>query len=232
MRLSPWRHTRVRIACTWPSELPGVNMAATGKLLFEPTAELRQKGRAAARAAARLALDSLASSITHRFPPTLVQVAQEKLALATAQWTDVEGHPHVRIKARIALGLGSEDRARTQAYEDALRAERLRHAIDRERLAHLQAVLGEPGLARAWWLDRQREELLQLSWNEFNEKVLPTVGPADDTHLKAVRVAQVITEVVERLGEEPGREKQFVATARVLLEEMGWEDLAEALPQD
>lgn len=230
MRRSPWRHPRTHITSTWPSELPGVRFAATGKLTFEPAMELRQQGRSAARAAARLALDALASGITSQCAPAHVQTAQEELALATARWTEVEGHPQLRIKARVALSLGPEDRARTQAYDDALRAERLRHAIDRERLAYIQAVLGEPGMARTWWLDRHKGELIQLSWNEFNEKVLPAVGSADDAQSKAMRMAHVIAGVIGRLGEEPGREKQFTATARIVLEQMGWEDLAEEVP--
>lgn len=227
------RYPRTRIACTWRSNLPGVRFAATGKLTYEPSAELREKGRAAGRAAARLALDAAATAITTRCSPTQIQVAHEELAIALSQWIEVKGHPHLRIKACITLGLSPKDRARAQSYEDALRAERLRHEIDRERLIHLRdAVFSDPGVARTWWLDRHRDELAQMSWRDFNEKVLPSVGAIDDAHSRAMRVAHVLAEVIENLGADPGRQKQFIATTRVVLEQMGWEATAERLPQD
>ncbi|TDD47723.1 hypothetical protein E1288_23960 [Saccharopolyspora elongata] len=155
------------------------------------------------------------------------------MALAFARWTEVDGHPHLKVKARIALGLTPDDRARAQSFEDARREERLRQEIHRERLIHLRdAVFADPVLARSWWLDRQRNALIQMSWRDFNEKVLSSVGAVDDTHSRAMRVAHVLAGVMEDLGTDPGRQKQFIATARVVLEQMGWNSTAEKLPQD
>ncbi|WP_165968226.1 hypothetical protein [Saccharopolyspora elongata] len=47
-----------------------------------------------------------------------------------------------------------------------------------------------------------------------------------------MRVAHVLAGVMEDLGTDPGRQKQFIATARVVLEQMGWNSTAEKLPQD
>ncbi|MFD9571460.1 hypothetical protein ACFWBI_16590 [Streptomyces sp. NPDC059982] len=203
------------------------------KLRIEPGTDLRAKRRTAVRAAGRLALDDLASIVTAQFLPQQIEVAQEQLALATAEWTEVEGHPDLKLRARIGLELSATAQSRAQAYEDALRAERLRHATDRERLTYLQkVVLADPAIARTWWLDRQREELSKLSWREFNEKVLPVVGTADDAHSRAMQAAPVLAEVMEQLAADPGRHKQFIATFRVVLEQMGWDAAAEKLPPE
>lgn len=173
------------------------------------------------------------SDITARHSPTQIQVAQEELALAFAAWTEIDGYPHLRVKARIALGLNSDNRDRAQSFEDALREERLRQEIVRERLIHLRdAVFADPVLARSWWLDRQRNALIEMSWGDFNEKVLPSVEAVDDARSRAMRVAHVLAEVMEGLGTDPGRQKQFIATARVVLEQMGWKSIAEKLPED
>lgn len=227
------RYPRTRIVCTWQSSLPGVPFVATGTLSYQPSAELREKGRPGGRAAARLALNTAASAITARHLPTQIQVAQEELALAFARWIEVKGHPHLKVKARITLRLSPENRARAQSFEDALREERLRQEIDRERLIHLRdGLFADPTLARSWWLDRQRNALIQMSWRDFNEKVLPSIGAVDDARSRAMRVAHVLAEVMEDLGTDPGRQQQFIETARVVLEQMGWKSTAEKLPLD
>ncbi|RFC70991.1 hypothetical protein [Streptomyces sp. AcE210] len=232
MRRLPWRHPRTRIACTWPSLAPGIRFSAAGTVVYVPSTELRARGRRAGRAAARLALDVLAASVTGRHRPVDLLAAQEQLTLVTSELRAVDGHDQVRIRARVTLTLAPEDRARAQAYGDALRAERLRHAQERDRLTYLRAmVLAEPTMARTWWLDCQRDQLAALTWKEFNEKVLPAVADHDDAHARALAVAQVLAEVVEQLGDDEGRHKQFVATARWVLREMGWEKAAERLPQ-
>lgn len=227
------RYRTTRVACTWQSNLPGIYFVATGRLAYQPSAELREKGSTAVRATARLALDAAASDISGRRSPAQIQVAQDELALAFADWTEVDGYPHLRIKARITLGINPDNRARAQSFEDAVREECLRQEIARRRLIHLRdAVFADPVLARSWWLDRQRSALIQMSWRDFNEKVLPAVEAVDDAHSRAMRVAQVLAEVLEELGGDPGRQKQFIMTARVILEQMGWESIAEKLPQD
>ncbi|MFF8565065.1 hypothetical protein ACF06N_08885 [Streptomyces albidoflavus] len=211
--------------------MPGIRFSATGTVLYLPSPGLRAKGRAAGRAAARLALDECASSVTRAHRPFDLLPAQAELALKTARLRESEGCGEVRFRARVTLSLAPEDRARAQAYEDALRAERLRHAQERDRLAFLRStVLAEPATARTWWLDSQRERLAGLSWKDFNEKVLPAVADADDAHSRALVIAQVLAEVVEDLGGDEERRQQFVATARWVLREMGWEEAAGKLP--
>lgn len=201
-------------------------------MLVQPTDDLRRKGRAAARAAARLALDRTARAITSRHAPARVHVAQDELALAVGGWAQCEADPRLRIKARVTLTLGPEDRVRAQDYDDRLRAERLRHDVDRARLAYLrEVVFGDPGTARTWWLDRHQGEASRLSWGEFNEKVLPSIGAAGDTQSRAVHIAHVLAEVIEHLDAEPGRQKQFVETTRIVLQQMGWESIVAKLPE-
>ncbi|MEV1023231.1 hypothetical protein [Streptomyces sp. NPDC050264] len=171
--------------------------------------------------------------MTRKFAPAEVQVAEEKLTLAASDFTEVKDHPQVQVRARLALSLTREDRSRSQAYEDAVRAERLRHAQERDRLTYLRAtVLAEPALARTWWLEQQRDQLAALTWQQFNDKVLPSVADADDAHARAVQIAEVLAEVVEQLGDDAGRHKRFLETTRWVLREMGWAAAADRLPAE
>ncbi|MFB8416912.1 hypothetical protein ACFC63_15545 [Streptomyces albidoflavus] len=211
--------------------MPGIRFSATGTVVYLPSPGLRAKGRAAGRAAARLALDDCAASVTRSHRPFDLLSAQEELALKTARFSEGGSCDEVRFRARVTLSLAPDDRARAQAYEDALRAERLRHAQERDRLLFLRStVLAEPATARTWWLDSQRDQLAALSWKEFNEKVLPAVADADDAHSHALVIAQVLAEVIEDLGGDEERRQQFLATARWVLREMGWEKAAGKLP--
>ncbi|MFJ9085560.1 hypothetical protein ACIRL3_24370 [Streptomyces sp. NPDC102384] len=210
-----------------------MRFTASGRLVFIPSPELRRKGRAVARAEARLALDALARDVTRKFAPVEYRVLEEELALAVSEFTWVKDHPEVQIKARLALSLSGEDRNRSQTYEDAVRAERLRHAQEWDRLSYLRAtVLAEPALARTWWLEQQRDQLAALTWQQFNDKVLPSVADADDAHARALQVAEVLAEVVEQLGDDPGRHKRFLETTRWVLQEMGWATAADRLPAE
>ncbi|AWT47727.1 hypothetical protein HXP45_09365 [Streptomyces actuosus] len=91
-------------------------------------------------------------------------------------------------------------------------------------------VLADADTARAWWLERHREGHQLIPWEEFNTHILPFVGRSDDAQTNAMRVAYVLARCVERLEDDPARHKLFVATARLLMKEMGWPDLADGLP--
>ncbi|MFC8336708.1 hypothetical protein ACFUJX_06860 [Streptomyces rubiginosohelvolus] len=183
-----------------------------------------------ALAAARGALEEKASQITRKYMPRQLEEVQSALALELSDWQRVDAEWPMEIKSRLVLRLEGEAAARTQAYEDALRDQQLQHEIYESRVAHMRdKVLADADTARAWWLERHREGHQPIAWDEFNTHILPFVGRSDDAQSNAMRTAYVLAQAVERLEDDPARHKLFVATARLLMKEMDWPDLAEGL---
>ncbi len=224
------RSMRLRISATWPTALHGIHYSAGGVLRFRPAPEFRERGRGVVRAAARQALDDIARPITSEHMPTALDKAQNALALRLSAWGPAaEGCP-MEIRASITLRLAPEDRARSQAYDDARRELQLRHHLDADRIDYLRRrVLVSADAARAWWIDLHKLGDRPISWETFDTHVLPYVGDADDPQSKAMRAAVVLAKVMERLENDPALHQQFVATTRVVLQQMNWEDLADDL---
>lgn len=224
------RRLRHRISTTWPSKLWGVAYTASGVLHCRtPSGEPGRK-RALVRAAARMALEKYASQITREYLPGQLEEAQNALALELSDWRPLDTRWPMEVKAHLTLRLEDEAAARAQAYEDALREQQLHHELYESRVTHMRdKVLGDADTARAWWLERHREGNQPIAWDEFNTHILPFVGRAEDAQTNAMRTAYVLAQVVERLEDDPDRHKLFVATARLLMKEMDWPDLAEGL---
>ncbi|WP_405743446.1 hypothetical protein OG422_15995 [Streptomyces sp. NBC_01525] len=175
-------------------------------------------------------LEEKASQITRRYLPMQIEEAESALALELSDWRRLDVEWPIEIKARLVLRLSSEAAARAQAYEDAMREQQLRHDLYEARVAYMRdKVLGDADTARAWWLEHHREVHQPIVWDEFNTNILPFVGRAEDAQTNAMRTAHVLAQVVERLEDDPARHKLFVATARLLMKEMDWPDLAEGL---
>ncbi|MFJ7098126.1 hypothetical protein ACIQWL_49430 [Streptomyces mirabilis] len=147
--------------------------------------------------------------------------------LAAAQWHEAKDNPGLWLKARIALTLSERDAVRAQRYEDALRDVTLHLELEQERRRQFRAaVLVDPDAARIWWLERHLDDVSSLDWGVFREKVLPLVGAADDMQSRAERMARTFLYVWEKLGNDPGQHARFAATAKTVLEQMGWADAA------
>ena len=224
------RRLRHRFSTTWPTKLWGVAYTVSGVLHCRISSGEPGQKRALVRAAARMALEENASQITEEYLPRQLEEAQSALALELSDWRKVDAKWPIEIKARLVLRLSSEAAARAQAYEDALREQQLHHDLYGARVAYMRhKVLSDADTARAWWLERHREEHQPIAWDEFNTHILPFVGRAEDAQTNAMRTAYVLAQVVERLEDDPARHKLFVATARLLMSEMDWPDLAEGL---
>ncbi|MEU1372282.1 hypothetical protein ABZ442_01290 [Streptomyces triculaminicus] len=224
------RSMRLRISATWPTALFGIHYSASGVLRCRPAPELRERGRGVVRSVARQALEDIARPITGTHMPSALDEAQNVLALRLSEWGPVAEGSATEIRARITLRLASDDRARSQAYDDARREQQLRHHLNVDRISYLRSeVLVSADAARAWWIDLHRDGDRPISWEEFNTHVLPYVGNAQDPQSQAMRAAVVLAQVMERLDSDPGRHQQFRATTRVVLQQMGWEDLADEL---
>ncbi|MEU9619715.1 hypothetical protein [Streptomyces sp. NPDC048155] len=181
-------------------------------------------------AAAQTALEERASQITREYMPRQLEEAHSALALELSDWRQVDARWPIEIKARLSLRLEGEAAVRAQVYEDALRDQQLQHELYESRVAYMRdKVLGDADTARSWWIEYHREGHRPIAWDEFNTHILPFVGKADDAQTNAMRTAHVLAQVVERLEDEPARHRLFVATARLLMKEMDWPDLAEGL---
>jgi hypothetical protein len=117
----------------WPTRLPGIRFCARGTLTYRAPADTRAGGKAAAQAAARLALDELGRDITRVHLPEQLDTAQEKLTLAAAHWHTAKDNPDLWLRARITLMLTEQDAAWAQRYQDALREVTLQLAQEKER---------------------------------------------------------------------------------------------------
>jgi hypothetical protein len=224
------RRLRHRVSTTWPTKLWGVAYTVSGVMHCRlASGEQRQK-RALVRSAARMALEEKASQITRGYLPGQLDEAKSALALELSDWRQVDARWPIEIKAHLVLRLEAEAAARAQAYEDALRDQQLQHDLYETRVAYMRdKVLADADTARAWWLERHREGQQSIMWDEFNMHILPFVGRAGDAQTNAMRTAHVLAQVVERLEDDPARHKLFVATARLLMKEMDWPDLADSL---
>jgi len=94
------------------------------------------------------------------------------------------------------------------------------------------SLINDPTLARAWWLEQHGSEFGRMSWEEFSAQILPALRSDDDPHSMALRVASILEDIIVQLEREPGTQKRFVLTARAILQEMGWQTIAEKLPTD
>lgn len=230
-RTRSWNH---RVACVWPTALPGVYFEGSGKWTVQyETNQPRRGDRESTYAVGWQALSMIASGITQDCQPVDVLVAQAKLSSRTTKWTPVAYFPGLQWKARIALALGPESRARAQVYADRLRETHLQCAKERARITALRdSLINDSTLARAWWLDQHGSELGRLPWNEFSAQILPALRSDDDPHSTALRVASILEEVLMELQDDPGAQKQLILTAREIFGEMGWHAIAEKLPAD
>ncbi|CAM5231143.1 hypothetical protein SGLAM104S_00465 [Streptomyces glaucescens] len=224
------RRIRHRFSAKWPTKLWGVAYTVNGTLQCRPSSGEQHSKRAELRAAARMMLEETASRITREYMPTQLKEAESALTLQLSDWRQLGGHWPIEVRARLNLRLDGEDAARTQVYEDALRNQQLEHELYEARVAYLRDnVLSEADTARAWWIERHCGGNQPIAWDEFNTHVLPFVGRSEDAQTNAMRTAYVLAQVVERLGNDPARHKLFFSTARLLMEEMDWPDLAEGL---
>jgi hypothetical protein len=224
------RQFRHRVSTAWPTKLWGVSFTVSGILYGRVTPGGQRPRAAIARAAACLTLEEKASGITRRLLPAQLQEAQGAITLEFTDWQQVKAQWPLEMRAQLTLRIESEAAARAQAYEDSLRDQQLRHELYEARVTYMRdVVLGDADTARAWWLERHREGHQLIAWDEFNTHILPFVGRSDDAQTNAMRIAHVLAGCVERLEDDPARHKLFVATARLLMKEMGWPDLADGL---
>jgi hypothetical protein len=224
-----WRD-RAHVVCELPSKLAGIPFSARGTVQFRPSADLPRQDRVAARAAALSALDELAAKITDKHRPSRANAAQVELDVQLGSWTTSEQHPELSIRAAIKLSLSPAAILRSQAYEDAVRAQQLAQAIDEERRSDLQKTLGNPNTARAWWLGQHHQDLDTFSWDSLEQNILPYLGKPDDPGDWMRSIRKVFADAMAHLEQDETAREQFILNAKFVFDQMGWADSARALP--
>ncbi|MEU3401239.1 hypothetical protein [Streptomyces filamentosus] len=220
-----WRQRRGRFTTHWPTRLPGVRFLAHGTLTHLVSPESAGTPHAAAaRAAARLALDELGRAISGKHQPEDLENAQHKLTLAVSPWHTPDGWPGLWFKARLTLLLPRQDAERAQKHQDALRAVELRLAQDRLQRQQLTRIVTDRDSARVWWMERHLDDLSGLDWGTFQAVFRPLAGTAVAEDTEAERFARTFLYVWDQLDAVPGRKARFIATARTLFEQMDWAD--------
>ncbi|MCX4768320.1 MULTISPECIES: hypothetical protein [Streptomyces] len=227
VRPGPWWRWRVgRFTAHWPTRLPGIRFFASGTLThLVPTRTAGTHHRAAARAAARLALDEIGRGIVGQHQPEELEHARQKLTLAISPWQYLNSQPGQWFRARLTLQLPQQDADLAQKHQNVLRDVELQLAQDRLRRQELaRTVCADRDAARLWWLERHLDGLSALDWAAFQDAILPLVGTSVIERTEAERLAHTLLYIWERLDSEPGRQTRFTATARRLFEQMGWAD--------
>ncbi|MFG2909177.1 hypothetical protein ACGF13_29435 [Kitasatospora sp. NPDC048286] len=181
--------------------------------------------RAAAEAAARLALEHTGRAIAGVHAPDELEIVRQRLAQETRSWREVGDGSQARWRARLTLTLSQEDEARSQDYLDALRDARRTAQQEQVRQDWIRdVVLAAPDSARVWWLLNHTDIAPHPGWKEFREHILPLVGDTDDAQAKAERFAHGVVHLWDKLENDPGRHARFAATVQDVFDRMGWAD--------
>ncbi|GLW54835.1 hypothetical protein [Kitasatospora phosalacinea] len=218
-----WGRERGRVRSQWPTGLPGVGFRVHGVIALRLPRGNRGE-RAAAAAAARLALERQGRTIAARHRPDELEVARLEVARQTVRWRALEeGGDGGHWKARLTLSLGKEDGARSQAYLDSLRAARLRAEQEQVgRDVFQEEVLATPDAARVWWLLTHTGAAPRPDWKEFREHILPLVGGGDDAQSRTDRFVHGFARFWDHLGADPGQRVRFMEVVDQVLARMGW----------
>lgn len=226
------RERSVRFDCEWPSALPGVPFSAAGRLWYRKTTDTSDERREATQAAAQLGLNELAAGICRKASPTDLDKTRHQLVRDLNNWTSAKESQAVEIRATIDLSLTPAAAKRHQEYEDERRAAQLESDRLGARLSGLRRVLGDPSLARAWWLDHHQDQLATFSWENFDTVVGPPLGGLDERQVATRQLAKVLGELMNSLGDNPGAHELFVKSTRIVLKELGLTSIAANLPPD
>ncbi|MFI5729271.1 hypothetical protein ACIA49_04060 [Kribbella sp. NPDC051587] len=207
------------------STIDGVVFRATGRMTIDISRERERVDWARVAAAARTTLEAVAGEITENSSPRNLVAAQQKLSDRLGVQTAIAEFAASSLTARCRLWLSTEDERRTRIFYDTMRSEQLQLAIDRQRMAYLGEVLGDRRLARLWWLDRHQEQMAEMTWDVFDEHILSELVLDDGPESKAERIARAMARVFEKMESNPLLQKQFLATAEVVMGNMDWKPL-------
>jgi hypothetical protein len=219
----------VSLKGTLESAVPGIHFAIRGTVRFRRDANCILSLRAA-RAAALAAAYKGARSVARGHYPNEVFEAEQQIALRLVDWQPVNEYPGLRIRANSVIALIGDDYQRAVQYDESLRAGQLEKALELNRIDYIRQMLADPAVARLWWFERNLKDRLEIdSYEQFEKVVLPLAAkigvPKDET----TRLAEVAAAVVGRLEENPQQQDVLLQVATVLLDKMGWHDLADRI---
>lgn len=229
MHVLPWQRSTV-FRTVLPTKLPGVRLAAEGRIWFRYGGKnCTLTSASAARAAALAEAYGMAVERTSLCSPADVFTTEQRLAQEFATWRRARHHPGLRIKGRITLALTKESTRRVALYEEKLLTAHLEQKLAGDRLDHLaNAAFADMRRARLWWFDQHLSQgELPESWEAFDAIIRPLIH--DNKEDAATRFAEVVATAVQRALDEPDKAELIRLAAHVLLTTAKWHDLAATL---
>lgn len=172
-------------------------------------------------------LRELASKITSEHALTHHAEVQDlvRIELGCPQWVTQQ-----IVLARVdEFSLHADEAAvqRIAAHEAEWHHGRLRLRLLEEELREVdflrQAILGEPGRARSWWLKRHPDDLRTISDDTFDE-IAARVGPRVAASSRGSEIAAIVHELLR--GLDPTQSGQLLALLERALRDLERHDLA------
>lgn len=226
-----WGSGRTRTAsfrARVPTGLPGISFTSRGRIWFRqntsagPTMPVR-----AARAATLARVYTAASAETERFAPGAAFQAEQAVAVAVANWQELEKHSPVMFRARLALDLVADDAAKAERFAEARRTARLDEALVEDHMRFLRDVaLVDERTARLWWLHCNLiGSQPATSWEDFDMFVRPLITSGDPTD-PMTRFIQAMLSLTKRIHEDPSLVHTLADVAALTLKTMDEAEIA------
>jgi len=181
----------------------------------------------AARAATLSRVYMAASAETGEFAPEAAFQAEQAVAVALANWQELEKHSPVTFKARLALELIADDAAKAERFAEARRAARLDEALVADHMKFLRDVaLKDESTACLWWLHRNlTASESATSWDDFDRFVRPLITRGDPADPMA-RFTQAMLSLTKRIHEDPSLGRTLANVATLTLKTMDEAEIA------
>jgi hypothetical protein len=168
-----------------------------------------------------------ASAQTEEFAPQAAFQAEQAVAVALANWQELEEHSPVTFRARLALDLAADDAAKAERFTEARRAARLDEALVADHMKFLRDVaLKDESTASLWWLHRNLTGSEPAnSWEDFDRFVRPLITSGDPTD-PMTRFTQAMLSLTKRIHEDPSLGHTLANVAALTLKTMDETEIA------
>ena len=225
----PGRTRTASLRALLPTDLPGISFTSRGRVWFRQvtSADRRSVPVRAARAATLSKVYTAASGETEKFAPEAAFQAEQAVAVALANWQELEKHSPVTFRARLALDLVADNAAKAERFTEARRAARLDEALVEDHMKFLRDVaLKDESTACLWWLHRNLTgSEPATSWDDFDRFVRPLITSGDPTD-PMTRFTQAMLSLTKRIHEDPPLGETLANVAALTLKTMDEAEIA------
>jgi hypothetical protein len=180
-----------------------------------------------ARAATLARVYTAASAETEKFAPEAAFQAEQAVAVALANWQELEKDSPVMFRARLGLDLAADDAAKADRFTEARRTARLDEALVEDDMKFLRDVaLKDESTASLWWLHRNlMGSEPATSWEDFDRFVRPLITSGDPTD-PMTRFIQAMLLLTKRIHEDPSLGHTLADVAALALKTMDEAEIA------